>query len=123
MYHNIYTIKDIFEIVASDRYFPERSHRKPKAWEWDELGTFSNERKRAVQSWWSGGPQGMDKVHSLLVPVLCNRKRERKQPGRVHQEIHDAATETMCSSGQHNEALSRKTWFECTSDGKGGERC
>lgn len=27
----------------------------------------------------------------------------------------------MCSPGQHNEALSRTTWFECTSDEKGGK--
>lgn len=69
-----------------------------------------------------GGPLGIDKVHSQLVTSLCNRKRERNQRGRVHREIHDAATETMCSPGQHNEALSRTTWFECTSDRK-GERC
>lgn len=69
-----------------------------------------------------GGPLGIDKVHSQLVTRLCNRKRERNQRGRVRREIHDAATETVCSPGQHNEALSRMTWFECTSDGK-GKRC
>lgn len=69
-----------------------------------------------------GGPLGIDKVRSLLVTALCDRKRERNQRGRVHGEIHDAATETMCSPGQHNKALSRTTWFEYTSDGK-GERC
>lgn len=69
-----------------------------------------------------GGPLGIDKVHSQLVTALCNRKRERNQRGRVHREVHDAATETMCSPGQHNKALSRTTWFECTSDGKGERR-
>lgn len=66
-----------------------------------------------------GGPLGIDKVHSRSVVALCNRKRERNQRGRVHREIHDSATETTCSPGQHNTALSRTTWFECTSDGRG----
>lgn len=47
---------------------------------------------------------------------------EREKDTRVQRDIHDAATETMCSCGQHNKALSRTTWFEYTSDGK-GERC
>lgn len=74
-------------------------------------------RERVLLS--PGGPQGMDEVRSHLVTALCNGKRERKQRGRVHEEIHDAATETTCSPGQHNEALSGTTWFECTSDGEG----
>lgn len=72
------------------------------------------------------GPPGTDKVHSQLVTALCNIVRERKQRGRVHRKIHDAATETTCSPVQHNKALSRMTWFEYTSDRKGksrGKRC
>lgn len=65
-----------------------------------------------------GGPLRIHKVHSQLVTALCIRKRER----HLQRDIHDAATETMCSCGQHNKALSRTTWFEYTSDGK-GERC
>ena len=70
----------------------------------------------------SGGPLGIDKVHFQVVAALCNRNCERNQRGRVYREIYDVVTETMCSPGQHIDALSRTTWFECTSDGK-GQRC
>lgn len=62
--------------------------------------------------------RGIDKVHSQLVAALCNRMRGGKQRSKVHRAIHDAATETMCSPGQHNKALSRTAWFEYTSEGK-----
>lgn len=69
-----------------------------------------------------GGPLWILKVPSQLVTVMHNEKRERNHQGRVHREVCDAVTETMCSPGQYNEALSRTMWFECTSDRK-GERC
>lgn len=79
----------------------------------------TDERTRAVQARWSSrDPRGVFPV----IPCLCC-VIERETETRVYRDVHDAATETMCSPGQHNEALSRTTWFECTSDEKGGKRC
>lgn len=80
----------------------------------------AEERTRAVQARWSSrDPRGVFPV----IPCLCC-VIERETETRVYREVHDAATETMCSPGQHNEALSRTTWFECTSDEKrGGKMC
>lgn len=68
--------------------------------------------------WWDDTCCWVPLVLKALLVHHCNeRKKWEKETGEA--EIHDVATDKMCLTGKHNEALSRTTWSECASDRKG----